>query len=834
MNLYSYQKRLRELILAGKSVILQAPTGAGKTRASLTPFLDTFWDAPISLFPKKCVYIVPMRVLANQFTEEMRERAGSYGRIFKRDITIGRQTGEYREDPEFHRDLTFATIDQVLSSWLLRPYSQSKRKWNLNAGAFVGSYLIFDEFHLFDPDSTLPTTLQMLKTLKGISPFVLMTATFSKEMLQALANELNAEAILLDASDLADIPAQKKTRIFHTVSQPLVAEDAIYVEKIVETHLAQNGRQRSLVVCNQVERAQLVYQTLRDHPQLANVHIRLVHSRFLQKDRQGSENEIRIEFHKDHALHTQESMIVVGTQVVEVGLDMSCRALHTELAPGAAILQRAGRCARYQGEVGDVYVYYLEPDKRAPYNGKEAKQQCELTWHLLQEHEGEHLDFSKEQDLINFAHTPTDRRILAGLQGTEFGWRNEIYDLWQNDSSRGEASRLIRDIQAVSVVIHADPDQLAHAPFKADSFSLHPGTLQGKYQQWKNENESKDPDWDDGRLPWLAKRLEEIEEEADIQGNYPIRYQFPDVRGAFDLYAPLVVLNPALVSYTTELGLVLSPEKFDLLPEVEPYQSAVPEFSETQERAQYGYKLESYEEHIRLVHQAFAQNWQGWIDAQGYESWLDWVTAVGARIEHKYNWQAGIVAQMAQLVVCLHDLGKLSQGWQGWAREWQAQVGHPLAPGETAAHTDYDPTNKTHKTLNRKLGGKRPTHAVESAYAAYPLMYALLPDNNHLPLFRAAFTAVARHHGPFSAQPGSYALIDGYAEHVGETAVFLPFPLNRDKVKANLAYDFKAQRNIDRNFLIQPDQDQGDMVCYTVFVRALRHADQEGTKRGSK
>lgn len=831
MELYTYQKRVAKLIRGGKNIILQAPTGAGKTMAALWPFL-VGWAADLETMPRKAVYAVPMRVLANQFDEEYKKIVYEE-MLLANPPTIKRQTGEYREDPEFHRDLTFATIDQVLSSWLLRPYSQSKRKWNLNAGAFVGSYLIFDEFHLFDPDSTLPTTLQMLKTLKGISPFVLMTATFSQEMLQALAIELNAEAILLDAGDLANIPAQKKTRTFHTVLQPLVAEDVINVEKIVETHLAQNGRQRSLVVCNQVERAQMVYQALRDHPQLANVRIRLLHSRFLQRDRQGIENEIRTEFHKDHALHTQESMIVVGTQVVEVGLDMSCRGLHTELAPGTAVLQRAGRCARYPGEVGDVYVYYLEPDRRAPYNGKEAKQQCELTWQWLLEHEGEHLDFSKEQDLINFAHTPTDERILAGLQGTEFGWRNQIYDLWQNDSSRGEASRLIRDIQAVSVVIHADPVQLAHAPFKADSFSLHPGTLQGKYQQWKNENESKDPDWDDGRLPWLAKRLEEIEEEANIQGNYPIRYQFADVRGAVELYTPLIALNPALVSYTTELGLVLSPEKFDLPSEVEPYQSTVPEFAEREERAQYGYKLESYEEHIKLVHEAFTQNWQGWIDAQGHGSWLEWVTAVGTRIEQKYKWQAGIVAQMAQLVVCLHDLGKLNQGWQGWARDWQAQVGNSLLTGETAAHTDYDPTNKVHKTLNRKMGGKRPTHAVESAYAAYPLLYDLLPDNNHLPLFRAAFTAIARHHGPFSAQPDSYALIDGYAEHVGETAVFLPSLLNTDKVRAILVYDFKAQRNIDRNLLIQPDQDRGDMVCYMVFVRALRHADQEGTKRGS-
>ncbi|MCZ7668789.1 MAG: DEAD/DEAH box helicase [Chloroflexi bacterium] len=41
-QLYTYQERVRQLMLAGRSIILQAPTGAGKTRASLTPFWTPF------------------------------------------------------------------------------------------------------------------------------------------------------------------------------------------------------------------------------------------------------------------------------------------------------------------------------------------------------------------------------------------------------------------------------------------------------------------------------------------------------------------------------------------------------------------------------------------------------------------------------------------------------------------------------------------------------------------------------------------------------------------------------------------------------------------------
>jgi CRISPR-associated endonuclease/helicase Cas3 len=819
---YPYQNRIADLVRQGKNIILQAPTGSGKTFAALWPFYKG-WAASQSQMPQKCVYAVPMRVLANQFEEEVNRLVNEEMR-FKRPPIVKKQTGEYKDDPEFHADITFATIDQVLSSWLMHPYSLSARKGNLNAGAFVGSYLIFDEFHLFNPDSTLPTTLHLLKMLKGISPFVLMTATFSQDMLHELARELGATAVLLTDNDLQNLPSQQKERTFYTADQPLVGDDGPFVDQIVTTHLAQaSDDQRSLVVCNQVERAQRVYQTLRQHSSLINVEVRLLHSRFLRSDRQDREDEIRREFHKDRQNHTHASMILVGTQVIEVGLDMSSRALHTELAPAAAVLQRAGRCARYEEEVGRVYVYPVE--KLHPYHEKEAKQQCELTWEWLQQREREHLDFAKEQALINHAHTPTDKRLLDGLRGTELGHWQRIYALWRGTGSRAEASSLIREIQAVNVVVHSEPDQLRHSPFLVDSFSLHPGTLQGKFKVWQEENEALDIDWDDDRLPWVVQKLVEIEDDTAAQGNRPICYEFKPVSSQHELFSPLLVLNPKLVAYSDELGLVLSPEKIGFSDLRQPYECTAPHVTAEQVRQRYGYRLESYARHIELVQQAFTRDW------------LEWVTAVSQRIENAYNWQPGIVHNVAQLVICLHDTGKLSEGWQNWARGWQTAVGNPLPPGMAAAHTDYDPTNERHQVLNRKIGRKRPSHAVESAYASAPLLLSLLPDKeNHLPLFRAAFTAIARHHGAFTSQPGSYQLVGDCGQYVQETATLLPESLqaiNTADLRQKLIYDTKAQRGIDQRFLIQHQNDQ-DMVCYILLIRAWRFADQEGTRLGSK
>ncbi len=828
MELYKYQERVRDLVLGGKSIILQAPTGSGKTRAALTPFLDTFWDGSWQDFPKKGVYIVPMRVLANQFTEETQTQAERYQRKYGREIEVGRQTGEYPDDREFRAHLTFATIDQVLSSWLMVPHSLSARKGNLNAGAFVGSYLIFDEFHLFDPDSTLPTTLQMLKTLNGISPFILMTATFSAEMLEKLAAYLNAEAFLLTEEMLAEIPAQQKERRYHTTAAPMTSKNEnnktlaseTAVANILRAHLEQtNDKPRTLVVCNQVERAQVIYTMLRDQ-NVDGVTVRLLHSRFLRQDRQEIESFVRLEFGKDSDSHSIDSLIVVATQVVEVGLDMSCAVLHTELAPAASVLQRAGRCARYHGESGRVYVYPLDDKAYAPYHGEKAKRQCDLTWEWLCVNQDRHLAFADEQELINYAHTKSDNQILNGVFETEFEWLTAVRSAWRGGKNRGEILRLIRNIQSVSVVIHHDPDQLRDSPFKADSFSLHPGTLRGKYQQWQEANEALDPDFDEGHHGWLVQKLVEDMEDEELQGNRPINYGFKNVASKHDLIAPLYAINPALVGYSTELGLTLYPG--------DTYESAMPDTAAVQAYQTYSYRLESYFRHIELVHQAFEENS------------LDAFSAAAHRLEQAYNWHPGIITEMAHLLMAVHDAGKLSQGWQDWAHQWQQTIGKPMAnPQDAAAHTDYDPQNPYHIEKNRKMRGKRPNHAVESALASLQFMQALTAGDKdkYQPLLRAAFTAVARHHAPFSSQPGSFQLIPTQQQEIEETMLLLPRQIQAacQGARAHPAIDVTMLPTdfLESNFLLDV-RDEIAVCCYMLLVRALRTADQTGTSIGSK
>ena len=177
-----FQQQAIAHLLNRQDVLLRAPTGSGKTETAIAPFL--FAKTLQCDFPNKLIYVVPLRTLANS----LRQRAETLARNWEtftppsRPLVVTRQTGENPEDPRFEGDIVFCTIDQMLSSFLNIPYSVGRGSANVNAGAIFASYLVFDELHLLDPDRSFATVLKVLEQVKGISPFLLMTATLNDEL----------------------------------------------------------------------------------------------------------------------------------------------------------------------------------------------------------------------------------------------------------------------------------------------------------------------------------------------------------------------------------------------------------------------------------------------------------------------------------------------------------------------------------------------------------------------------------------------------------------------------------------------------------------------------
>ncbi len=786
---YPYQNRVRDLLLQGKSIILQAPTGAGKTRAALTPFIEGFYAHSADTFPRQCLYSTPMRVLANQFVKEYKEYSESHKRLFQErpEMLVSIQTGERSTDPELMGNLVFTTIDQTLSNFLNVPYALSGRKGNVNAGAVVGSYLVFDEFHLFPHEhgmGALPATVQMLKLLRHTTPFVLMTATFSGKMLESLANALELDpkeqVVIVPPGELEIIDTRwgeyaARKRVFHLRRGMVLSADPVW-----DSH-----KSRSLAVCNTVDRAREIYdgliakgcrpipfadESLKDHykavaeardPRKREEAIRaaleqvrrliesqpdwetanwvmLLHSRFELPHR-----AVKEEFARQMLGPVEErpwqlpSLILAATQVIEVGLNLTGENLHTEIAPASSVLQRAGRCARFPGEAGDIWIYAVPLNKKGNPNYLPYQPQtCDRTWDALARWDEKVVNFTAEQEIVNEAHGPDDEELFAKMSQNE----GQIWAAMDSAVTQGETSRrreLIRDnVSSRTLVVYEPPEgKTEDSPYRLSGFSIYQGTLRGAIGDLSAWKDQLDLDW------YLKYPIASPDQKDDSRA--PTVYQWlsvgdsPAKKASDDISESLIfAIHPQLVAYDAERGFrFVSPEAES--DDGGKYKPEPPKKPEGKKRRD-GYRLESYQDHIRAMIRLYEQELR------------DRLAYVERRLEEHpdLRLQAGALDRAIRLGIALHDAGKLQAQWQEWARNYQNEINKKgigeEAPEYLIAHTQSK--TEEHREVERGVRPRRPPHAGESVLAGLGVLGKGFDGRTDLTM--ATATAIARHHSP--------------------------------------------------------------------------------------
>lgn len=391
---FAYQRCIA--LDAALPTLINAPTGAGKTAAILGAWLWRRLKNPQSV-GRRLVYCLPMRTLVEQTAkvareaiERLEEKEAIRKDRFAVHVLMGGEVAvDWDASPECEA-VIIGTQDMILSRALNRGYALSTPRFPLPFGLLNNDCLfVFDEIQLMG--DALATSAQLAAFREKFGAFgahgsVWMSATLDKEWLKTIDFKEQAEGLevlTLDDDDRAIPELRERLHAVKRVGQaPASCRTPGGLARFVkEQHT--NGTQ-TLVVVNRVARAREVYAALKGEyglqrtakrkgkialPKATSLdtaeapQLELIHSRFRPEDRK----RWKTLFEKPQEGEVVDR-IIVATQVVEAGLDISSRLLVTDIAPYASLVQRFGRCNR-RGEFEEARIFWID----RPLLNKEEK-----------------------------------------------------------------------------------------------------------------------------------------------------------------------------------------------------------------------------------------------------------------------------------------------------------------------------------------------------------------------------------------------------------------------------------------------------------------------------
>jgi CRISPR-associated endonuclease/helicase Cas3 len=368
--------------------VIRIPTGLGKTEGVLAAWSYHRIRRKDDRWPRRLIWCLPMRVLVEQTEMVAREiamRIPEGDRPMVSVVMGGEDAGQWFLYPE-RTGIVIGTQDMLLSRAMNRGYASARARWPMEFGLLSQDALwIMDEVQLMDVGLATSAQLQAFRDAdyeKNLRPCHTwwMSATLQPEWLRSVDT---AEGHAAWVHDPCVVPVEQRSGGLWDIPKALKVEaigpweDSAFAQLILEAHAAippsDHGR-ITLVVCNTVDRACRTYDALHIAGRTDN--LELVHSRFRPAERETW----RDRFLSRAACSPEVDRIIVATQVVEAGVDLSAGCVVSELAPWPSLVQRFGRCARYGGTGIVVVVDRGRDDRTAlPY----AAEEMESAWEAL-------------------------------------------------------------------------------------------------------------------------------------------------------------------------------------------------------------------------------------------------------------------------------------------------------------------------------------------------------------------------------------------------------------------------------------------------------------------
>ena len=370
-----------------ESRLINIPTGLVKTAGVVLAWLYNRVVLSRDDWPRRLVYCLPMRTLVEQTQREVRTwlvrlarkqtkpRDGSALRWLALHSPVilmgGADAGEWDIHPE-REAILIGTQDMLLSRALNRGYGMSRYRWPMHFGLLNNDCLwVLDETQLMGVSVETSAQLDGFRhdckmTTVGACPTWWMSATLDQSRLATVDHLQPGGGWPVERLSPEEKVSGRSHRLYTAAKAPVPAPFKLaaaavdgYAHQVTELAV-QNHKQGTLtlVVVNRVKRAQKIYEALTKAekkgrqitpPLYDPSRVALVHSRFRRADRQRHEA----------LLFGDGDRIVVATQAVEAGVDVSARLLIAELAPWSSLVQRIGRCNR-RAEFTDAKVVWVD------------------------------------------------------------------------------------------------------------------------------------------------------------------------------------------------------------------------------------------------------------------------------------------------------------------------------------------------------------------------------------------------------------------------------------------------------------------------------------------
>ncbi len=359
-------------------LLLRAPTGAGKTDASL------LWAQKQIEHNRadRLVIAMPTRFTSNALSISVAESLSDTGLYhssawftkYNKNVKEGiiekeRAIKEHELARLLETPVTVCTIDHLLMSLTLTREDHHLITFNL-----ANSCLVIDEADFYD-EFTQANILVLLKALKEWKvPVLLMSASLPEAVLEDYQSiGYNVKEILTDHSDEDHYRFEIKDIVDYSNVDEL--------EDILELMLTTKC---GIIYANTIDKA---FEFASWFQNQGFNDIIVYHSRFTEPDKLAKEALLIDSLGKEAWNNNKAHGIAIMTQIGEMSINISADVMISDLCPIDRLTQRAGRLCRFnKGQIGKLYVVrphdkngviYPAPYGTPPSKGNTSWQACE-------------------------------------------------------------------------------------------------------------------------------------------------------------------------------------------------------------------------------------------------------------------------------------------------------------------------------------------------------------------------------------------------------------------------------------------------------------------------